>query len=433
MAIITIPAGSTTEFLQNAINGADKGDIIEFQGNMNLTSAVIIVDKELTMRSTEGKNSVLTQTIEDTRHFTIGADAAVSMHNVTLNGGSIGGGVRISATSGTLNMYEGSVISNCYNASKGGGILNSGTFNMKGGEISGNFAGNDGGGINCPYPSSEIYAVLVIDSGIISGNTAQKGGGVYSFGTFVMNNATISGNTAVTESGGVHNDGTFTMNNGTISNNTAGTNGGGVHNYDIFNMNGGEISGNFAGKDGGGIHSSRKNVNISSGSIVNNTATDDGGGVWKYDLNCLTVAAGVIFSGNSACSTTHRDPANNDVYRANIRGTVWSVGRQGYNNTDINQDGAPFLPIDISDSALLIGNGTDDSNRGNAFIFDFNGNAFAHSSFISNGADYAEMFEWADGNPTDEDRVGYFVTLEGGKIRKANAEDEFVLGVVSVE
>ena len=121
------------------------------------------------------------------------------------------------------------------------------------------------------------------------------------------------------------------------------------------------------------------------------------------------------------------------VYRTNIHShvTAWSVGRQGYNNYDINQDGAPFPPLEISDSALLIGNGTDDSSRSNAFIFDFNGNAFAQGTFAPIGADYAEMFEWADGNPTDEDRVGYFVTLEGGKIRKANAEDEFVLGVVS--
>jgi hypothetical protein len=43
-------------------------------------------------------------------------------------------------------------------------------------------------------------------------------------------------------------------------------------------------------------------------------------------------------------------------------------------------------------------------------------------------ADYAEMFETVDGNPLD---VGYFVTLEGKKIRKANENDDYILGVVS--
>ena len=41
------------------------------------------------------------------------------------------------------------------------------------------------------------------------------------------------------------------------------------------------------------------------------------------------------------------------------------------------------------------------------------------------------MFEWQDGNPENEDRVGLFVTLDGEKIRLANADDTFILGVIS--
>ena len=51
----------------------------------------------------------------------------------------------------------------------------------------------------------------------------------------------------------------------------------------------------------------------------------------------------------------------------------------------------------------------------------------------STGADYAEYFEWADKNPNDEDRVGYFVTFDENdpeKIRYAN-EGDYVLGIVS--
>jgi hypothetical protein len=50
---------------------------------------------------------------------------------------------------------------------------------------------------------------------------------------------------------------------------------------------------------------------------------------------------------------------------------------------------------------------------------------------MNTGADYAEYFEWSDGNPNAEDRIGRFVTLSnGGQIKLANAGDE-ILGAVS--
>jgi hypothetical protein len=51
-------------------------------------------------------------------------------------------------------------------------------------------------------------------------------------------------------------------------------------------------------------------------------------------------------------------------------------------------------------------------------------------TFSANGADYAEYFEWKDGNIEYEDRIGYAVTLDGNKIIKANSNDE-VLGIIS--
>ena len=51
--------------------------------------------------------------------------------------------------------------------------------------------------------------------------------------------------------------------------------------------------------------------------------------------------------------------------------------------------------------------------------------------FFSSGSDYAELFEWHDGNKKDEDRTGYFVTITtDGKIKKAKNTDE-ILGIVS--
>ena len=71
-----------------------------------------------------------------------------------------------------------------------------------------------------------------------------------------------------------------------------------------------------------------------------------------------------------------------------------------------------------------------ETNRVNAFRFEFNGNAYG-TAWNTGGADYAEMFEWQDGNPQGEDRAGYFVTLEGRHIRKATPQDDYILGVVS--
>ena len=57
------------------------------------------------------------------------------------------------------------------------------------------------------------------------------------------------------------------------------------------------------------------------------------------------------------------------------------------------------------------------------------GNTFGDGSFLT-PADYAEYFEWEDGNPDNEDRRGYTVTLVGNRIRKS-AEGDTILGVVS--
>ena len=50
---------------------------------------------------------------------------------------------------------------------------------------------------------------------------------------------------------------------------------------------------------------------------------------------------------------------------------------------------------------------------------------------MSSPADYAEMFEWEDGNSDNEDRRGYSVTLVGNKIRKSVEGDSNIIGVIS--
>ena len=71
------------------------------------------------------------------------------------------------------------------------------------------------------------------------------------------------------------------------------------------------------------------------------------------------------------------------------------------------------------------------SPRINGYTLDWTGNAtFAGTVTSASGADYAEYFEWKDGNKDSEDRVGYIVTLDGNKIVKAKAGDD-ILGIIS--
>ena len=67
------------------------------------------------------------------------------------------------------------------------------------------------------------------------------------------------------------------------------------------------------------------------------------------------------------------------------------------------------------------------------FRFRGDGNGFCDGSFSGGGADYAEYFEWSDGNSSDEDRRGYTVVLDGNKIRKSTSSDAAttIIGVVS--
>lgn len=95
------------------------------------------------------------------------------------------------------------------------------------------------------------------------------------------------------------------------------------------------------------------------------------------------------------------------------------------------EDDSPTPTVFRTDKpAFVIGNGISTS-RGNAFKVLFNGQTFADGEYSSAGADYAECFEWKDANPSNDDRVGRFVTLEGDKIRLAKTTDTYILGVIS--
>ena len=78
---------------------------------------------------------------------------------------------------------------------------------------------------------------------------------------------------------------------------------------------------------------------------------------------------------------------------------------------------------------FIVGSGTSDSAKANCFRVTET-NTYG-KTYATSGADYAEMFEWLDGNINSEDRIGKFVTLDEDKIKLATSSDDYILGIVS--
>ncbi|MDR2016577.1 MAG: hypothetical protein LBP90_03075 [Burkholderiales bacterium] len=304
---------------------------------------------------------------------------ARSGNSLTLNGGTIsgntateyGGGVYSDIVS--LVMNNGTVSEN--EAPHGGGLYienNAATFALEGGTISGNISNGHGGGVFSNAISSTMKA------GVISGNEAHHGGGIYltnASGTFTMQGGMISNNIANgggSATGG-HGGGvfsrasSFTMSSSEVSANRASHGGGLYIDNGLFAMNSGNISGNQADR-GGGIfvyQLNTANAQINGGAISNNRAAVNGGGIWVTDsrvqsaLQTLSVANGVVFSGNRAANAYDRNPADNTIYSAQIQkaNNTWSASLpQGYNNYDISYvwGHSVTFPVPALNPAMLV-------------------------------------------------------------------------------
>ena len=128
-----------------------------------------------------------------------------------------------------------------------------------------------------------------------------------------------------------------------------------------------------------------------------------------------------LASGYCSHAEGQKTEATNYYSHAEGVGTI-SAGR--------NQLAFGKYNIKDTSSLLIAGKGSNANNRSNALTLNASGNLWVAGTVTSTGADYAEYFEWLDGNPSAEDRVGMIVTLEGDKIRFANAKDD-ILGIVS--
>ncbi|MEH6948244.1 peptidase G2 autoproteolytic cleavage domain-containing protein [Bacillus sp. JJ634] len=77
-----------------------------------------------------------------------------------------------------------------------------------------------------------------------------------------------------------------------------------------------------------------------------------------------------------------------------------------------------------------LANGTDASTPSLAAKILSDGNVKIDGTVTTPAGDFAEMFETKDGHPID---FGYFVSLEENKVRIANSQDDYILGITSAK
>lgn len=216
---------------------------------------------------------------------------------------------------GTLNLYDegnGSITGGRGTTSgsnqNGGGVyvMSGGTFNMYGGEITGNSA-TYGGGVEVEGGEFNMYG------GKITDNEATEGGGVNvsSSGEFNMYGGEISGNTAVTNGGGVF----LTNYGGAVT----------------FNMSGGTITNNSA-ESGGGVYvggSATPGANTFSVSGVVNVTGNTGGNVFILNGYPMTVG-GSLKNGNQKAQIGITFNGTNTVFANNFSTTNPSENPSDY-------------------------------------------------------------------------------------------------------
>lgn len=227
-----------------------------------------------------------------TTALTAGADGDLSSGSYYLSGNVAYRGVAPLTVSGDvtlcLNGYELNLNGQCIYVGSGADLTLCDCGDGNSGVITGGLGYEDGFDTSGGGVYVENSGNFTMEGGIISGNSAYFGGGVYvsggdsdtmGDGTFTLNGGTITGNDAIT--GGVvrvEDSGFIMKGSASITGNTAEAGGGvSVFNDGSFAMEGGTITGNKANLYGGGVDVYEYNGSFTlSGNpvIADNTKTD---------------------------------------------------------------------------------------------------------------------------------------------------------------
>lgn len=237
-----------------------------------------------------------------------GTTETLYRHEVSINGAIVG--TAAGSTMRLINVYAGGtfnldsgVITQQYNCNVGNLIYaeNGSTVNMSGGYVCGASSSGTGAGIKVSNDKGKA-STLKLTGGVIAGNSAPSGGGVYAGGsTVTITGGVISGNSTLPSGtgfgGGIMAEGgSVTVSGGYITNNKFA---------------------NFCGQDGYGDHGGAglaarngTHVTISGGQITGNYSEEAGGGVYVTDVDrndqtsrqgmaWLNITGGIIASNAS--------------------------------------------------------------------------------------------------------------------------------------
>lgn len=228
--------------------------------------------------------------------LTIQGPGNISGNSAGRNGGGISNG-------GMLKL-DGINISGNIAVGSGGGFFNYGSVKITGGSISNNTAKNDGGGAaNYGYWVNGIYkkANFAVSGTMISHNNAGGyGGGFSSDGLLDLSKCTIKENNAKMGAG-IYNGGSLKSKSNKISGNIASLLGGGLYNDGKVAFSGDSISSNIAKGSGGGIYNANSLYVNGATQIENNRADRGyGGGVYSYSETVTLSGKDVTITGNKA-------------------------------------------------------------------------------------------------------------------------------------
>jgi hypothetical protein len=170
-------------------SGGERTISLSANGSMFTVNSrvTLTLDENITLMGRSANNASLVL-VNSSGNLIMNDGAKITGNN---SGSSDGGGIYV--VSGNFTMNGGMIRGNNANESGGGIFVNSGTVTMNGGTISKNNA-RYGGGIHA------LNSIVIINDGIITGNTANRGGnggGIYvnSDAIVTMHGGTIGGNT----------------------------------------------------------------------------------------------------------------------------------------------------------------------------------------------------------------------------------------------
>lgn len=173
----------------------------------------------------------------------------------------------------------------------------------------------------------------------------------------------------------------------------------------------------------------RKNPNATEGDIINKHLTIGSRSSGPtIGSNSLSVGFMLEASGTSSyAGGTYTQAVGENSYAVGYEvialANQYVIGHDNKNGDEASYNGT-------MGDAFIIGNGSL-SAASNAFRVAYNGSVYGAGAYNSTGADIAELYEWLDGNPNNEDRRGLFVTLDGTKIKLAEPTDTYIKGVIS--